>query len=133
MAAVDTSTSAGLESAEFDFVVVGGGTSGLTVASRLTENEGIRVLVLEAGQNRLDDPKITVPGLAASTYSDPDYDWCVTCEPQVCSCPDTTMLGADCGQRRISMAALSANQQERSLAVHLRRSMPRKIVPPNAN
>ncbi|KAF4540436.1 Aryl-alcohol dehydrogenase [Lasiodiplodia theobromae] len=82
MAAVDTSTSAGIESAEFDFVVVGGGTSGLTVASRLTENEGIRVLVLEAGQNRLDDPKITVPGLAASTYSDPDYDWCVTCEPQ---------------------------------------------------
>ncbi|KKY24066.1 putative aryl-alcohol dehydrogenase [Diplodia seriata] len=83
MAAVDTSVSAGVESAEYDFVVIGGGTSGLTVASRLTENECIRVLVLEAGQNRLNDPKITVPGLAASTYSDPDYDWCVTSEPQV--------------------------------------------------
>ncbi|OJD37749.1 glucose-methanol-choline oxidoreductase [Diplodia corticola] len=82
-AAVDTSVSTGLGLAEFDFVVIGGGTSGLTVASRLTENKDIRVLVLEAGKNRLDDPKITIPGLAASTYSDPDYDWCITSEPQV--------------------------------------------------
>lgn len=83
MAAIDTSSTAGLETAEFDFVIVGGGTSGLVVASRLTDDENIRVLVLEAGQNRLGDPKITIPGLGASTYFDPDYDWCITSEPQV--------------------------------------------------
>jgi hypothetical protein len=28
-----------------------------------------------------------VPGLAASTYFDPDFDWCITSPPQVNSCP----------------------------------------------
>ena len=33
----------------FDYIVVGGGTSGLTVAARLTETPTIRVLVIESG------------------------------------------------------------------------------------
>lgn len=33
----------------YDYVVVGGGTAGLTVADRLTEDPGTNVLVLEAG------------------------------------------------------------------------------------
>lgn len=82
MAAIDTSSTVGL-SEDFDYVVVGGGTSGLVVASRLTEDESIRVLVLEAGANRLSDPKISIQGLAAATYFDSDYDWCITTEPQV--------------------------------------------------
>jgi choline dehydrogenase-like flavoprotein len=79
----DTSSTVGLDNELFDYVVVGGGTSGLVVASRLTEDEKLRVLVLEAGANRLDDPKITIQALAPSTYHDPDYDWCLTTEPQV--------------------------------------------------
>ncbi|KAF7514889.1 hypothetical protein G7054_g14917 [Neopestalotiopsis clavispora] len=79
----DTSSTVGLDDELFDYVVVGGGTSGLVVASRLTEDETLRVLVLEAGANRLDDPKITIQALAPSTYHDPDYDWCLTTEPQV--------------------------------------------------
>lgn len=83
MASVDTASLADLDSGFFDFVIVGAGTSGLVVASRLTENENIRVLVLEAGKNRLGDPKIVIQGLAASTYHDPEYDWCITTTPQV--------------------------------------------------
>ena len=35
--------------ARFDYVVVGGGTTGLTVSARLAEDPGVRVLTIEAG------------------------------------------------------------------------------------
>jgi choline dehydrogenase len=35
--------------ATFDYVVVGGGTSGLAIAARLAENSGVSVAVVEAG------------------------------------------------------------------------------------
>ncbi|KAI3158190.1 CAZyme family AA3 [Penicillium roqueforti] len=81
MASIDTSLLTDL-SEEYDYVVVGGGTSGLVVASRLTEDPSCSVLVLEAGANRVDDPRIAAPGLAATTYFDPDFDWCITSTPQ---------------------------------------------------
>lgn len=80
---VPPGSTAFLDTEKFDFVVVGGGTSGLVVASRLTEDPNVKVLVLEAGANRLDDPRIVTPGLAASTYDDPDFDWCFMSTPQV--------------------------------------------------
>ncbi|KAJ7698142.1 hypothetical protein B0H17DRAFT_927750, partial [Mycena rosella] len=48
-------------SQRFDFMIVGGGTAGLTVAVRLTEDPNIRVGVIEAGQYRPGDPVIEVP------------------------------------------------------------------------
>ena len=39
----------------FDYVVIGGGTAGLTVAARLSEDPTKSVLVLEAGGAHFDD------------------------------------------------------------------------------
>lgn len=37
----------------YEYVIVGGGTAGLAVAARLTEDPAVNILVLEAGENRL--------------------------------------------------------------------------------
>ncbi|KAH9929344.1 GMC oxidoreductase [Fomitopsis serialis] len=42
----------------FDYVVCGGGTAGLTLAARLSEDPEVSVLVLEAGGANLDEPGI---------------------------------------------------------------------------
>ncbi|KAL1621612.1 hypothetical protein SLS56_009148 [Neofusicoccum ribis] len=70
------------EREEYDFIVVGGGTAGLVVAARLTEDESKSVLVIEAGANRKGDAKIDTPGMMTSLYDDPDYDWAFMTEPQ---------------------------------------------------
>ena len=42
----------------FDYVVIGGGLSGLTVAARLAEDPSITVLVVEAGNDDREDPRV---------------------------------------------------------------------------
>lgn len=48
---------------DYDFMVVGGGTAGLVVAARLTENPNVHVGVLEAGAANLLDPMIMMPAM----------------------------------------------------------------------
>jgi choline dehydrogenase-like flavoprotein len=82
MASPESSSVAGLAD-EYDFIIIGGGTAGLVLAARLTENPQLQIVVIEAGANRLSDPRITTPGLALSTWSNSEFDWCFETVPQV--------------------------------------------------
>jgi choline dehydrogenase-like flavoprotein len=46
-------------SPQYDFVIVGGGTSGLVVANRLSEMENVTVAVIEAGDSVLNNANVT--------------------------------------------------------------------------
>lgn len=63
------------DGAHFDFIVVGGGTAGNTVAGRLADNPDATILVLEAGVgNSHEIEEITTPSMAMDLRSS-KYDW----------------------------------------------------------
>ncbi|KAI0079806.1 hypothetical protein K474DRAFT_1658610 [Panus rudis PR-1116 ss-1] len=65
----------------FDYLVVGGGLTGLVVAARLTEDPNVVVGVIEAGPH-LEDNNILIPGFAGSIIGNPTYDWMLQTLPQ---------------------------------------------------
>ncbi|KAF5137752.1 Pyranose dehydrogenase 1 [Metarhizium anisopliae] len=59
---------------KYDYIVIGGGTSGLVIANRLSEDRNVSVLVIEAGKSVLNNANVTDVdgyGLAFGT----DIDW----------------------------------------------------------
>ncbi|KAK0726371.1 hypothetical protein B0T21DRAFT_385647 [Apiosordaria backusii] len=66
---------------EFDYIVVGGGTAGLAVASRLAEIPTLTVGVLEAGKSGYGDDNIDIPAYSGRALGGP-YDWHFKTTPQ---------------------------------------------------
>ncbi|KAM6511154.1 hypothetical protein FALCPG4_016156 [Fusarium falciforme] len=64
-------------SKEYDYVIVGGGAAGLTVANRLSENPAVTVLIIEAGDFDANEDFVTIPGLAGGAVGT-KYDWNIT-------------------------------------------------------
>lgn len=81
----------------YDFIVVGGGSAGAVVASRLSEVANWTVLLLEAGadENEISD----IPVLAGYTQLS-DFDWKYQISPSGTSAYCLAMIGGRCSWPR---------------------------------
>ena len=74
---------AALDSRVFDIIVIGGGTAGCVVASRLRQRKpNLSILVLEAGEDLSKNPEIYSP-LAGPQVLGSDADWKYSSIPQI--------------------------------------------------
>ncbi len=64
----------------FDYVIIGAGSAGSVLASRLSEDETVSVCVLEAGPPDT-NPMIHIPAGFMKTFYDRSINWCYEQEP----------------------------------------------------
>ena len=87
----------------YDYVIVGAGSAGSVLASRLTENAGNNVLLLEAGDDDVKYGEVFVPAAPGSLINNPETDWyrktvtqkdaCLSMRDQQCVWPAGKLLG----------------------------------------
>jgi len=66
-------------------IIAGGGTASICLATRLSEQPQLQILVVEAGGSHNDDPAVLTPGLARTLSANAKYDWEFQSIPQVCN------------------------------------------------
>lgn len=67
--------------ADYDFIIVGGGTAGCVLANRLTANGQHRVLMLEAGESAK-SMWISIPAGFSKLLTNPRFNWRFQTEPE---------------------------------------------------
>lgn len=67
---------------EADYVIVGGGTAGLVLAYRLSEDPTKSVVVFEAGKDMTADPRVQIPAMW-TTMMGSEGDWQLKTTAQV--------------------------------------------------
>ena len=70
---------------EYDFIIVGGGSAGSVIASRLSEDKDRKVLLLEAGCHWNENPSFHIP-MRQFNLLNTEYDWGYYTVPQKVSC-----------------------------------------------
>jgi choline dehydrogenase-like flavoprotein len=67
---------------EFDYIVVGAGTAGCLIASRLSENSANRVCLIEAGAAQQHHPFIRIPAAVGCAIMSKKFGWGLSTVPQ---------------------------------------------------
>lgn len=90
---------------KFDILIAGGGTAGITLAARLSEETSLRIGVIEAGELIIpgQNPLVDTPALTGESFNDPILSWGFNTIPQanlgnrVVSYPRGKMIGGSSG------------------------------------
>ncbi|OSD04609.1 GMC oxidoreductase [Trametes coccinea BRFM310] len=70
-----TATIDNVKDKSFDYIICGGGTAGLTLGARLSEDPDTSVLILEAGAENIGDMAILRPASYGSHFGKSEYSW----------------------------------------------------------